>query len=38
MQDWLKSNGKDTITGHWEMGGIITENPFPTYPNKLPKK
>ena len=24
------SNGKDTTTGHWEMTGIITENPFPT--------
>lgn len=26
-----KSNGKDTTTGHWEIGGIITENPFPTF-------
>lgn len=25
------SNGKDTTTGHWEMTGIITENPFPTF-------
>lgn len=25
------SNGKDTTTGHWEMAGIITENPFPTF-------
>ena len=25
------SNGKDTTTGHWEMSGIITENPFPTF-------
>ena len=33
-----KSNGKDTITGHWEMGGIITENPFPTYPNGFPEE
>lgn len=27
------SNGKDSTTGHWEMAGIITETPFPTYPN-----
>lgn len=26
-----KSKGKDTTTGHWEMAGIITENPFPTF-------
>lgn len=25
------SNGKDTTTGHWEISGIITENPFPTF-------
>ncbi|HPN81775.1 MAG TPA: phosphopentomutase [Spirochaetota bacterium] len=30
------SNGKDTITGHWEMAGIYTETPFPTYPNGFP--
>jgi len=30
------SNGKDTITGHWEMAGIFTETPFPTYPNGFP--
>src|ERR687895_716338 len=23
-----RSRGKDTTTGHWEMSGIITENPF----------
>ena len=27
------SNGKDSTTGHWEMAGIITQTPFPTYPN-----
>jgi phosphopentomutase len=32
----LKSNGKDTTTGHWEMAGIILEKPFPTYPNGFP--
>lgn len=26
-----KSIGKDTTTGHWEIGGIITEKPFPTF-------
>lgn len=31
-----KSNGKDTTTGHWEMIGIHTENPFPTYPDGFP--
>ena len=25
------SNGKDTLTGHWEMMGIYTEHPFPTF-------
>ncbi|MCY6483132.1 phosphopentomutase [Clostridium aestuarii] len=32
------SNGKDTTTGHWEMGGIYSEKPFPTYPNGFPKE
>ncbi|MDD4843548.1 MAG: phosphopentomutase, partial [Anaerotignum sp.] len=26
-----KSIGKDTTTGHWEMAGIITAKPFPTF-------
>jgi len=30
------SKGKDTITGHWEMAGIHTEVPFPTYPAGFP--
>jgi len=30
------SPGKDSITGHWEMTGIILDNPFPTYPEGLP--
>jgi len=33
----LRSNGKDTTTGHWEMAGIILERAFPTYPNGFPK-
>lgn len=32
----LKSNGKDTTTGHWEMAGIILEKAFPTYPKGFP--
>ncbi|MBV8727414.1 MAG: phosphopentomutase [Candidatus Eremiobacteraeota bacterium] len=31
-----QSRGKDTITGHWEMVGIITDVPFPTYPHGFP--
>lgn len=30
------SQGKDSVTGHWEMMGIVTEKPFPTYPNGFP--
>jgi phosphopentomutase len=32
----LRSNGKDTTTGHWEMAGIILEQAFPTYPKGFP--
>ena len=32
------SRGKDTTTGHWEMSGIITAKPFPTYPNGFPPR
>ncbi len=31
-----RSRGKDTITGHWEMMGVVTAEPFPTYPNGFP--
>jgi phosphopentomutase len=34
----LRSNGKDTTTGHWEMAGIILERAFPTYPNGFPER
>ena len=27
-----KSNGKDTTTGHWEIAGLISDSPMPTYP------
>ena len=30
------SAGKDTTTGHWEMMGLVTERPFPLYPNGFP--
>jgi phosphopentomutase len=30
------SKGKDTTAGHWEMMGIVTETPFPTYPQGFP--
>jgi phosphopentomutase len=33
----LRSNGKDTTTGHWEMAGIILEQAFPTYPDGFPR-
>ncbi len=32
----LKSPGKDTTTGHWEMAGVILDKPFPLYPNGFP--
>ena len=34
----LKSNGKDTTTGHWEIAGIMLEKAFPTFPNGFPRK
>ena len=32
------SNGKDTTIGHWEIAGIVSKKPFPTYPNGFPKE
>ena len=32
------SNAKDTTAGHWELCGLITKTPFPTYPNGFPKE
>lgn len=32
------SNGKDTTVGHWEIAGIISDNPLPTYPKGFPKE
>lgn len=31
------SMGKDTTIGHWEIAGVISEKPMPTYPDGLPK-
>jgi phosphopentomutase len=33
-----KSAGKDTTIGHWEMTGIITQRPFPTFKDGFPKE
>src|SRR4051794_33866461 len=27
------SKGKDSVTGHWEMMGIVLERPFPVFPD-----
>ncbi len=32
------SMGKDTTIGHWEIAGLISENPLPTYPNGFPNE
>ncbi len=31
-----QSNGKDTTVGHWEIMGLVSEKPFPVYPNGFP--
>ena len=33
-----KSKGKDTTIGHWEIAGVCSEKPLPTYPNGFPKE
>lgn len=33
-----QSKGKDTTTGHWEIAGVISEKPFPTYPEGFPEE
>jgi phosphopentomutase len=30
------SAGKDSTTGHWELMGLVTDKPFPTYPDGFP--
>lgn len=34
----IRSNGKDTTVGHWEMAGILSMVPFPTYPQGFPPR
>lgn len=31
------SMGKDTTIGHWEIAGIVSKSPLPTYPSGFPK-
>lgn len=33
-----KSMGKDTTIGHWEIAGVVSPKPLPTYPNGFPKE
>jgi len=30
------SAGKDSVTGHWELMGVVLDRPFPTFPNGFP--
>ncbi len=32
------SMGKDTTVGHWEIGGVVSKKPLPTYPEGFPKE
>ena len=32
------SAGKDTTIGHWEIAGVVSPNPLPTFPNGFPKE
>src|SRR5436309_13070020 len=31
------SAGKDSVTGHWEMMGIVLKQPFPVFPHGFPR-
>jgi len=33
-----KSMGKDTTIGHWEIAGLVSEHPLPTYPEGFPEE
>ena len=33
-----KSMGKDTTIGHWEIAGVVSPEPLPTYPNGFPEE
>lgn len=30
------SAGKDTVTGHWEIGGVVSDKAMPVFPNGFP--
>ena len=32
------SAGKDSVTGHWEMMGVVLDRPFPTFPEGFPRE
>ena len=32
-----RSQGKDTTIGHWEIAGVVSEQPLPTFPEGFPK-
>ena len=32
------SKGKDTTIGHWELAGMVSPKPLPTFPNGFPKE
>ena len=32
------SMGKDTTIGHWEIAGLVSPDPLPTYPNGFPEE
>lgn len=33
-----KSMGKDTTVGHWEIAGVVSPKPLPTYPDGFPRE
>jgi len=32
------SPGKDSVTGHWEMAGLVLDRPFPVFPDGFPRE
>ena len=33
-----RSPGKDSVTGHWELMGLVLERPFPVFPHGFPRE
>jgi phosphopentomutase len=33
-----RSAGKDSVTGHWEIAGLVLDKPFPTFPHGFPSE